>query len=162
FPKEPLDFVRFAYKALQPAARIAQSFNSEKFKALWAGMAAHSMLPLTNATTSAVAMVLTLAGHDGGWPVAKGGSDSIAKALVSYFKSLGGEVVTNYYVDSLGKLPASKAILFDVGPKQLLQIAGQQFSDGYRRQLKKYRYGMGVFKMDWILERPVPFESELC
>src|SRR5690606_95799 len=120
--------MKFGWKALQSATRIAASFQTEKLKALWAGMAAHSMLPLSNATTSAVAMVLTLAGHNGGWPIAKGGSQSIANALASYFKSLGGEILTNYYVDSLQKLPSSKAVLFDVGPKQLLEIAGHKFS----------------------------------
>jgi len=162
FPKHPIDLLKFGYKALQPATRIANSFKTEKLKALWAGMAAHSMMPLTSATTSAVAMVLALAGHGSGWPIAKGGSQNIAYALASYFKSLGGEVVTNYYVDSLSKLPAAKAILFDIGPKQLLQIAGHKFSDNYQRQLMRYRYGMGVFKMDWILENPVPFQSEAC
>src|SRR5690606_2617323 len=98
-----------------------------------AGMAAHSMLPLTSVTTSAVAMVLTLAGHGDGWPIAKGGSQSIANALVSYFKSLGGEVITDYYVDSLSKLPEAKALLFDIGPKQLLQIAGHKFTNNYQR-----------------------------
>lgn len=161
-PRQPLNMVKFGYKALQPATRIAESFKTEKFRALWAGMAAHSMLPLTSVTTSAVAMVLTLAGHGDGWPIAKGGSQSIANALVSYFKSLGGEVITDYYVDSLSKLPEAKALLFDIGPKQLLQIAGHKFTNNYQRQLNKYRYGMGVFKMDWILESPVPFKSEVC
>jgi len=161
-PKHPLSMLRFGYKALQPATRIAHSFKTERFKALWAGMAAHSMLLLTHATTSAVALVLTLAGHQGGWPVVKGGSQSIANALAFYFKFLGGEIVTNFYVDSLNKLPVAKAILFDIGPKQLLQIAGHQFSNRYCAQLKRYRYGMGIFKMDWILESPVPFGSEIC
>lgn len=159
-PKYPLSMLQFAYKAIQPATRIAKSFKTDTLKALWAGMAAHSMLPLTSATTSAVAMVLTLAGHSGGWPIAEGGSQSIANALVSYFKSLGGEVITNYYVDSLNMLPDTKAILFDIGPKQMLEIAGEKFSSYYQKQLKKYRYGMGVFKMDWVLENPVPFKSD--
>lgn len=161
-PEKMLRLLKFGYKGLQPATRIAASFKTERFKALWAGMAAHSMLPLTQSTTSAVAMVLTLAGHQGGWPIAEGGSQSIANALASYFKSIGGEIITDYYVDSLSKLPESKAILFDVGPKQLLEISGQQFSEIYRKQLSKYRYGMGVFKLDWILENPVPFTSAIA
>jgi len=161
-PKQPINLLQFGYKALQPATRIASSFNTEKMKALWAGMAAHSMLPLSYASTSAVALVLALAGHGGGWPIVEGGSQRIADALISYFKSVGGEIKTDYYIDSLDKLPATKAILFDIGPKQLLQIAGHRFSGTYRKQLEKYRYGMGVFKIDWILENPVPFKSELC
>jgi len=161
-PKHPLNLMRFGLKALQPAARIARNFQSTALRALWGGMAAHSMLPLTKATTAAVALVLSIAGHRGGWPIAVGGSQRIADALSSYFESIGGEILTDYYVDSLDKLPGSKAVLFDVGPKQLLQIAGHQFSKNYRRQLKHYRYGMGVFKMDWILNGPIPFASEIC
>lgn len=161
-PKRPLDMIRFGYKALPSAKYTARSFKTEKLKALWAGMAGHAMLPLNYATTSAVALVLLLAGHTAGWPVPEGGSQSIANALASYFKSLGGEIKTDYYVDSLQKLPAAKALLFDVGPKQLLEIAGHKFSDWYRKQLQRYRYGMGVFKMDWLLEGAIPFRSATC
>ncbi|QNL50410.1 NAD(P)/FAD-dependent oxidoreductase [Olivibacter sp. SDN3] len=161
-PKMPLDMMRFGYKALPSASYTARNFKTEKLKALWAGMAGHAMLPLSYAGTSAVALVLLLAGHTAGWPIPEGGSQSIANALASYFKSLGGEIKTNYHVDSLQKLPAAKALLFDIGPKQLLEIAGHKFSNWYQKQLQRYRYGMGVFKMDWVLEGPVPFRSEIC
>lgn len=161
-PANPLKLLRFGLKALQPATRMARGFKNEQMKALWAGMAAHSMLPLNYISTSAIALVLSIAGHTGGWPIPVGGSQCIANALASYFKSLGGEIVVDYYVDSIDKLPQAKAILFDIGPKQLLQIAGQKLDENYRNQLKKYRYGMGVFKMDWLLDGPVPFESEIC
>ncbi|MFC6099716.1 phytoene desaturase family protein [Olivibacter domesticus] len=161
-PSSPLKMLKFGMKALKSAASTARSFKSEEMKALWAGMAAHSMLPLTHATTSAIALALSIAGHEGGWPIPIGGSQSIANALNSYFKSLGGEVLVNYYVDSMEKLPRYKAIIFDIGPKQLLKIAGQKFSSNYKKQLKSYRYGMGVFKMDWILDGPIPFASEIC
>jgi len=125
-------------------------------------MAAHSMQPLSRATTSAIALVLMLAGHSRGWPMAKGGSNAIAKALAEYFVSLGGTVETNFYVHSLGQLPSSRAILFDLTPRQLLQIAGHKFSSLYRWQLERYRYGMGVFKIDWALDGPIPFAAPAC
>lgn len=161
-PSNPLSIARFGIKAVQSAARLAKHFRTEELKALWAGMAAHSMLPLDRMTTSAIALVLTIAGHTGGWPIPSGGSQQIANALASYFKSIEGEIVTNCYVDSLKKLPRAKAFLFDVGPKQLLTIAGEQFHATYKRQLSNYRYGMGVFKIDWLLEGPIPFRAAAC
>jgi len=162
FPQEPIKMLHFGMKALRSADSFAGTFKSEALKALWGGMAAHGMLPLTAVTTAAIALVLSTAGHTKGWPIAIGGSQHIANALASYFKSLGGDVVTGYYVDALEKLPNAKAFLFDVGPKQLLQIVGDKFSASYRKQLQKYRYGMGVFKMDWVLDGPVPFQSAVC
>jgi len=125
-------------------------------------MAAHAIQPLTNATTSAFALVLMIAGLTKGWPVAKGGSVSIANSLASYFISLGGRIETNLHVHSLQQLPSSHAVLFDVTPKQLLKIAGHKFSLHYQHQLKNYRYGMGVYKIDWALDAPVPFINEQC
>ena len=96
-------------------------------------------------------------GHLGGWPIASGGSQQIAEALASYFISLGGKIQTDFYVRSLNDLPSARAVLFDVTPRQLLEIAGHRFSSIYQWQLEKYRYGMGVFKVDWALDGPVPF-----
>jgi phytoene dehydrogenase-like protein len=125
-------------------------------------MAAHSFLPLTQLTSAAIGIVLLVVGHLDGWPIPKGGSQSIANALASYFISLGGKIETGFYVKSLEQLPSSRAVLFDVTPRQLLQIAGQKFSSFYRWQLLRYRYGMGVFKIDWALAEPVPFTSPEC
>jgi phytoene dehydrogenase-like protein len=122
-------------------------------------MAAHSIQPLTNAATSAIGLVLMVAAHLKGWPVPKGGSRSIANALASYFVSIGGKIETGQYVRSLSQLPHAKALLFDVTPKQLLQIAGDRFSSIYTKQLQRYQYGMGVFKIDWALSEPVPFTA---
>jgi phytoene dehydrogenase-like protein len=107
-------------------------------------------------------LVLMAAGHLFGWPIPKGGSQTIAKALASYFNSLGGKIETNFNVQSLSQLPSSNALLFDVTPRQLLQIAGQDFSSLYKWQLNRYRYGMGVFKIDWALDGPVPFTALAC
>jgi len=162
FPKHPIAMTRFGMKAITSATHLAKRFRSSAAKGLWAGMAAHSIQPLSNVATSASALVLMAAGHSEGWPFPKGGSNFIAKALASYFISLGGTIEKNFYVRSLSQLPSSHTILFDVGPQQLLQIAGDKFSSIYRRQLEKYRYGMGVFKIDWALDGAIPFTASAC
>jgi len=162
FPKCPIDMARFGLKALTSAAYLAKRFRSKEAKGLWAGMAAHSIQPLSNTTTSAMGLVLMAAGHLEGWPVPKGGSNAIANALASYFVSLGGTIETDFYVHSIRQLPSSHAILFDVTSKQLLEIAGYKFSSIYKWQLKRYRYGMGVFKIDWALNGPIPFTTSEC
>ncbi|HEY0297633.1 MAG TPA: NAD(P)/FAD-dependent oxidoreductase [Arachidicoccus sp.] len=162
FPKHPFAMAKFGVLALQPATLLAKRFNTKEAKGLWAGMAAHSIQPLANASTSAIGLVLMAAAHLHGWPIPKSGSQSIANALASYFTSIGGKIETGFYVTSLDQLPSSKAVLFDVTPKQLLQISGQKFSSFYKWQLSKYRYGMGVFKIDWALDAPIPFTNEAC
>jgi phytoene dehydrogenase-like protein len=102
------------------------------------------------------------AAHKSGWPIPKGGSQSIANGLVSCFQSLGGKVQTDFYVKSFSQLPSAKVYLFDITPKQLLEIAGHKFSSLYEWQLKRYRYGMGVFKIDWAMDDVIPFISEEC
>ncbi len=162
FPEHPAGMVRFGLKALTPAIYLVQRFHSQKARGLWAGVAAHALQPLSNAATSAVALVLMAAAHSKGWPLAKGGSVAIANALAACFVSLGGSIQTNLYVHSLDQLPAAHAVLLDVSPKQLLQIAGYKFSSLYKRQLQRYRYGMGVFKIDWALDAPIPFTAAEC
>ena len=125
-------------------------------------MAAHSLQPLTNFTTSAVALVLMTTGHLRGWPIPKGGSQSIANALAAYFRSLGGIIETSHPVESLRDIPPAQAVLFDITPKQLLHIAGNKLSALYRKQLERYRYGMGAFKIDWALDGPIPFTATDC
>jgi phytoene dehydrogenase-like protein len=159
FPKHPVDMARFGLNALTSATHLAKRFKTEEAKGLLAGMSAHSIQPLTNLATSAIAMVLMANGHLKGWPVPKGGSKNIANALASYFTFLGGKIETNTYITSLNQLPKSKAVLFDITPKQLLAVAGHQFSSIYKWQLEHYRYGMGVFKIDWALDDAIPFTA---
>lgn len=161
-PQHPAVYAKFGLDAILSAHTIAKRFSTTKAKGLWGGMAAHALLPLTNLSTAAIAMVLTTVGHLHGWPIPKGGSQQIANALASYFLSIGGKISTNFYVGSLDQLPHAKVILFDVSPKQLLEIAGHKFSSFYKWQLKRYRYGMGVFKMDWALDGQIPFTAEEC
>ena len=161
-PQHPLDLIKFGLPALRSALSIAKKFKTPEAKGLWAGMAAHSFLPLDQLTTAAVGLVLMANGHLKGWPIPKGGSQQIANALGGYFESIGGKIETGRYIKSLKDLPSAKAFLFDVSPKQLLDIAGESFSGFYRRQLKNYRYGAGVFKVDWALDGPVPFTAPEC
>lgn len=160
YPKHPLLLAQFGLPAIMPSTRLVKKFKTKEAKGLLAGMAAHSMQPLSNIATSAIALVLMAQGHLKGWPVPKGGSEQIAKALASYFVSIGGEIKTGSYVESLNQLPSSHAVLFDITPKQLLKIAGHKFSPLYKWQLERYRYGAGVFKVDWALDAPVPFKAE--
>lgn len=158
-PSSPFAFASVGLKIVPSADYIARRFKTEEAKGLWAGMAAHSLLPLSKLTTAAVAAILTINGHLRGWPIPIGGSQAIANAMAAYFISMGGKIETNFYVKSLDQLPSSRAVLFDVTPRQLLEIAGHKFSSLYRWQLNRYRYGVGVFKVDWAIEGAVPFEA---
>lgn len=162
FPEHPLAMAKFGLSALTSASHLVKRFKTTGARGLLAGMAAHAIQPLSNLATSAVALVLMANGHLKGWPVPKGGSNQIANALAAYFTSIGGEIETGVYIDSLQQLPSALAILFDVTPRQLLQIAGHRFSSLYKWQLERYRYGMGVFKIDWALDAPVPFTAAAC
>jgi phytoene dehydrogenase-like protein len=134
----------------------------EPARALFAGLAAHSIMPLEWPLTAAFGLMLGTLAHRVGWPLPQGGSQSIANALAAFFTDLGGEIITNWEVQSLAELPPARAVLLDVTPRQLLQLAGEQLPVGYRRQLQKYRYGPGVFKVDWALSEPIPWTAAAC
>ncbi|MEO6915516.1 MAG: NAD(P)/FAD-dependent oxidoreductase, partial [Chitinophagaceae bacterium] len=162
YPKHPLALAGFGLNALTSASWLQKKFKTKEGKGLFAGMAAHSIQPLTNLATSAIALVLMSMAHLEDWPIPVGGSEKIGHALASYFLSIGGKIETGLYIRSLKQLPTSNALLFDISPKQLLEIGGIKFSSVYEWQLKRYRYGMGVFKMDWALDEPIPFVAEAC
>ncbi|MGH9735543.1 MAG: phytoene desaturase family protein [Candidatus Acidiferrales bacterium] len=162
-PHHPFAAAFFGLMSLRSARGFAEAhFRDEQARALFAGMAAHSMLPLERLPTAAFGLVLTLTGHVAGWPIARGGSQSIADALASYLRSLGGEIVTGEMVQSLDELPKARAVLCDVTPRQLLAIAGRRLPESYRRKLESYRYGPGVCKVDWALAEPIPWTAEAC
>lgn len=161
-PRNPLKTARFGVRALTSAAMLSRRFSTREARGLWAGMAAHSIQPLTNLATSAIGLVLLASAHARGWPLVAGGSRELARAMASCFESLGGKVRTGFFVRSLSQLPSSRVILFDVTPGQLLQIAGNSLSPLYRWQLNRFRHGAGVFKIDWALGGPIPFFSEAC
>lgn len=159
-PSKPFDFARFGLNAVLPASQMVSRFKTTHARGLWAGMAAHSIQPLSNLATSAIGLVLLTAAHIKGWPIPKGGSVSIANSLGNYFKSIGGVIETGTFVKSIKDLPKAKAYFFDVTPSQLIKIAGEEFSSLYKFQLNRYRYGMGVFKIDWALDSPIPFTAQ--
>jgi phytoene dehydrogenase-like protein len=162
-PFHPIALTRFGIPALMPARTLAGiAFKEERAKALFAGMAAHSMLSLGSLATSATAQVLGILGHRVGWPVARGGSQSIADAMTAYLRSLGGEVFAGTAVESLEQIPRSRAVLFDLSPKSIIEIAGRRLPESYKKRLARFRYGPGVFKLDYALDGPVPWRAQEC
>jgi phytoene dehydrogenase-like protein len=161
FPKHPLLLTRFGVKAMWPAKGFANfTFKDKYAKALFAGCAAHSVLPLEKVFTAALGLVFGVTGHMEDWPVAEGGSKSITDSMAAYFQSLGGEITTSRWIKSIDDLPPSNAYLFDTDPLQLAQIAGSHLPSGFRKKLKKYNYGPGVFKLDWALDGPIPWKDK--
>ena len=162
-PRHPFALARFGLHAMRSARGLAEGlFEGEKARGLFAGNAAHSFLPMEQAPSAAFGLVLSALGHASGWPFPKGGSQKIADALVSYLRSLGGEVYTGIRVGSVKEVPRTRTVLFDVTPRQLLKIAGEHFTTSYRRALERYRYGPGVFKVDFALDGPIPWRAEEC
>ena len=163
FPRHPIALSRFGIRALRPAAGLARNlFRTERARALFAGLAAHSVLPLEYPFSSAIGLVLAILGHVAGWPIPRGGAQRISEALAGHLRSLGGEVVTDWRVESLEELPPARAVLCDLAPRGLLKISGSRLPAGYRRALERYRYGPGVFKLDWALDGPIPWKAPDC
>ena len=163
FPHHPFHALPFWPYAIRSAASLVGSkFSTPRAKAMFGGIAAHSMLPLDRIPSAAVGLFLGLLGHAYGWPVVRGGSQRIADALSAELLSLGGDVKTGWRVERFDELPAAETVLFDLTPRQVLAIAGDRFPAGYRRRLERFRYGPGVFKIDWALDGPVPWTAEAC
>ena len=160
--RHPILMARFGLSAIRPASALASAFTDERTRAMVAGVAAHSMVPLDCYATSGFYLGLSIAAHTVGWPVARGGSQHVANALGSYLRSLGGEIVTGTRIGSLAQLPESRTVLCDVTPRQFISLAGDRLPASYRRRLEGYRYGPGVFKMDWALNAPVPWRANGC
>ncbi|MDX1945451.1 MAG: NAD(P)/FAD-dependent oxidoreductase [Pirellulaceae bacterium] len=162
-PRHPLLMAAFGRRAIRSARGLTSSwFREPPAQALFAGMAAHSILPLEWTLTAAVGLMLGVAGHAVGWPVPKGGSGKISAALASYFQSLGGEIVTGWRVQSLAELPQARAYLFDTAPRHLASICGEQLPGCFRGKLDRFRHGPGAFKLDWALDGPIPWRAAEC
>jgi phytoene dehydrogenase-like protein len=162
-PRHPLLLARFGLSALRSAKGLAQSvFAHEAAPALFGGIAAHSMLPLEQRPSAAIGIVMSVAAHAYGWPVPRGGAQRIADALAGVLRELGGEIETGTSVSSYGELPRARVYLFDVSPRQLVDIAGEELPPLYVKRLERYRYGPGAFKLDFALSEPIPWRSELC
>jgi phytoene dehydrogenase-like protein len=163
FPKHPISVAKFGVHALGTARSLATSnFSGERARALFAGLSAHSMLPLEKMATAAFGLVLAASGHAVGWPFPRGGAQKISDALASHLQSLGGAIITGLRVDSLDQLSPALAILCDVTPRQLLKISESRLPDSYNRKLERYRYGPGAFKVDWALSAPIPWRAREC
>ncbi|MGI8825813.1 MAG: phytoene desaturase family protein [Chloroflexota bacterium] len=159
-PHHPLALARFGLLGMWPATLTSRAlFRGEPARALFAGLASHSVLPLSRPTTFAFALMFAITGHVAGWPFPRGGSQILSNALGRYFESLGGEIVTGARVTSLRDIPAARSILLDLTPRQIEQIAGDSLPARSRRALRRYRYGPGVFKVDYALSGPVPWTS---
>jgi phytoene dehydrogenase-like protein len=162
-PRHPLPLIRFAGPALTAATTLAHSrFNGARAQALFAGNAAHSVMPLENRLSSSFALVLAAAGHVGGWPVVAGGAQSLANALAAHLESLGGSIHTSHAVASLDELPAAGLTLFDTSAPALARIAGDRLSPTFRKTLNAFRPGAGAFKIDWALSEPIPWKAPSC
>ncbi len=162
FPRHPLLMARFGWNGVRSALGLVRRFRGDAARALFGGCAAHSFVPLEDAGSASFGLALALAGHAVGWPCARGGSASIIDALASYFRSLGGTIRTSTPIRSMSDLPESRAVLFDVTPRQLAAIAGDDLPSSYERRLRRYRYGPGVFKVDWALDGPIPWRAPEC
>ena len=162
-PRHPLLMARFGMHVLRSARHAATAFFAkEPARAFFAGLSAHSVLPLEMAGSAAFGWVMALSAQVSGWPIPRGGSQSIANALASFFRSLGGTIVADQEVTSMNDLPPNALVLCDVTPRQLLRIAGGDLPDSYCRKLERYRYGPGAFKLDWALSSPIPWRDAHC
>lgn len=162
-PRHPVKFMRFASLALRSAQALAEKhFEDGRARALFAGLAAHSALELDRAGTAAFGLVIGVLGHAVGWPVARGGSQHLPDALAAAFGALGGQILTGRNVASVEELPPAEIVLLDVTPRQLVKIAGARLADAYRKELGRYRYGPGVFKIDWALSEAIPWRARQC
>jgi len=163
WPEHPLLLLGFGLRGLRSASGLADALlRAPRARGLFAGCAAHSILPFDRPTSAAIGLVLLLAGHAYGWPFPRAGTEGIARALAAHFESLGGEIQTGHAVRSLAELPRAAALLFDVTPRQLVAICGDRLPSGYRDRLARYRYGPGVFKVDWALDGPIPWTNAEC
>jgi len=162
-PHHPLAMGRFGINAIQPAATLARrTFKGERARAVFAGIAGHAIQPLDLISTAGVGLSLGMLAHATGWPLARGGSQAITQAMLKYLVSLGGKVVTGCKVEYLNDLPPARAILLDTSPRELLKIAGDRLPENYQSALRHYRYGLGVFKVDYALDGPVPWKATEC
>ena len=162
-PRHPILLARFGLRALRSAEALARSsFRGEPARALFAGMAAHSGLPLDLAATASYGLVLAAAGNALGWPFARGGAGRLTDALASLLRALGGEIETSAPVRSLDELPPARVTLLSLTPRQVLRVAGDRLPGDYRGALERFRYGPGVFKLDWALSEPIPWRAPRC
>ena len=162
-PRHLLTAIKFGWQAKRSAKGLADAwFRTTQARAILSGLSGHAVLPLDKSPSAAITLMLGVAGHAVGWPLPKGGSQKISDALASYFRSLGGKIETGRRIASVDELPPAKTVLLDVTPRQVVALAGHKLPESYKRRLGRYRYGPGVFKVDWALAGPIPWKSEEC
>jgi phytoene dehydrogenase-like protein len=161
-PPHPLAMARFGSRGLWPVTMLARRFETEGARALLAGLGAHSMRPLGAAGTGAFALLLGVLAHAVGWPLVEGGSARITDALSRGIEAAGGEIHTGRWIGNLDELPKAQVTLLDVTPRQLLALAGTRLEGHYARAMRRFQYGPGIFKLDWALKGPVPWQAEAC
>jgi phytoene dehydrogenase-like protein len=153
---------RFGMVALRSARAVARRFRNERTRALFAGLAAHSFLSLDEPLSAAFAILMAAPAHAVGWPIPRGGAQSLTNSLCGYLSTFGSKVKTSSQVQSLAALANYDLLFCDLTPRQLLDVGGQRLSDSYKRRLGKYRYGAGVFKVDYALNAPIPWKADDC
>jgi phytoene dehydrogenase-like protein len=161
-PANPVLLARFGFYALRSGASLVHRFRSRAAQALFAGLAAHSFLPLEQSPSAAFGLVLGLLAHAGGWPMPRGGAQRISDAMAEHLRSLGAEIVTNHCVKHLDDLPRCDATLLDVTPRQFLRMAGERLPPRYIKALQRFRYGPAAFKVDYALAAPIPWLAAEC
>jgi phytoene dehydrogenase-like protein len=161
-PDRILPAARFGIEGLLPATVLARRLHTPEGRALLAGMAGHSLRPLSAPLTGAFGLTMMLLAHTTGWPVIEGGSARLIDAMTAELGELGGKVTTGTWIGRLSDLPPAQAVVLDVTPRQLLALAGDRLPAGYRRAMRRFRYGPGVCKVDWALAGPVPWQNEAC
>lgn len=161
-PQHPWLMARFGMKALFSARTIANRFQSERTRALFAGLAAHSFLKLDERLSGAFGLMMAIPAHAVGWPIARGGAQSLTDALLGYLQKLGGNVQTSTRVGSVDELAGYDLVLGDITPRQLLSIAGSRLSESYQRKLSRFQQGPAAFKVDYALSEPVPWKAREC
>ncbi|MDT0677849.1 phytoene desaturase family protein [Autumnicola musiva] len=163
WPDHPVKLMKFGLKAFVSAHHLVNHyFKDEKTRVFFYGSAAHSTLSLNSVASSSFGLVLNILAHKYGWPFPKGGANKFTEALLSYYKSKGGELFLNTNITDIDQLPEAKTYMFDLTPKQLLEIKGTRFTSLYRKRMENFKYGAGVFKMDWALSEPIPWLNEKC
>ncbi len=160
--KHPLLMARFGINAIRSAKAVAARYKGQPARALLAGCAAHSFVPLEQTVSASFGLVMAIGAHAVGWPLAKGGSVALVDALAAHLRALGGEIRTSHPVASMRDIPPSRAVIFDLSPRQIIAIAGDALPPRYVRRLQRFRYGPGVFKIDWALDGPVPWRDPEC
>lgn len=161
-PKNPLQLLRFGMRSIWPSDLLVKITEDQKMKALLSGMVGHSILPFDKWMTSAIGLILCFSGHSLGWPIAKGGSGNIAKALESLFIELGGTIRTDSKVSDMSQLEDAKSYVFATSPRVIAEVFKDKLPPSYKKRLLNFKYGSGVYKIDWALSNPIPFLNSQC